>query len=286
MNTLLINVRWFFWGLLGLLAFAGIVMAWPFRSLLRKPVTIDNGPYSLGVHKAVRPSSNRTRVVVYSLVAVALVIVAAIANRTSGTPVVEAGAEATPTRVGPTPTDITMRERYSLDASLPGRPDIDAHFPRWDACRTYNIGGVDATDGIACSLGAFATVTAAVGATPEGMEVEIITITTTVTVPPTETVTAPPPITETTTPTPELPTPTPVPPTQTPVPTTPVVTEPPATEEPCENGNPGNLKCVGNAGEDPNGHGTMPEDNAGGDGNGEHGNQGTNPNSPFYTPQP
>jgi hypothetical protein len=43
------------------------------------------------------------------------------------------------------------RERsYQLDASLPGRPDINAHEPRWDACRTWDIGGVDATDGIPC----------------------------------------------------------------------------------------------------------------------------------------
>lgn len=42
------------------------------------------------------------------------------------------------------------------------------------------------------------------------------------------------------------------------------------------NGNPGNLKPVGNAGENPNGQGTMPQDNAGGNGNGQHGNQGVN----------
>jgi hypothetical protein len=40
------------------------------------------------------------------------------------------------------------------------------------------------------------------------------------------------------------------------------------------NGNPGNVKDVGHAGEDPNGQGTMPQDNAGGNGNGEHGSQG------------
>jgi hypothetical protein len=59
------------------------------------------------------------------------------------------------------------------------------------------------------------------------------------------------------------------------VPTEPVVMpepETPATEEPA--GNPGNLKDVGNAGENPNGRGTMDNDNAGGNGNGEHGNQG------------
>lgn len=39
-------------------------------------------------------------------------------------------------------------------------------------------------------------------------------------------------------------------------------------------GNPGNTKGVGHAGENPNGKGTMPLDNAGGNGNGEHGNQG------------
>jgi hypothetical protein len=41
-------------------------------------------------------------------------------------------------------------------------------------------------------------------------------------------------------------------------------------------GNPGNTKSVGNAGENPNGKNTMPLDNAGGNGNGEHGNQGVN----------
>lgn len=52
-----------------------------------------------------------------------------------------------------------------------------------------------------------------------------------------------------------------------------IVIEPPA-EEGCGHGNTGNTKCVGNAGEDPNGKGTMDNDNAGGNGNGEHGNQG------------
>jgi hypothetical protein len=66
-------------------------------------------------------------------------------------------------------------------------------------------------------------------------------------------------------------------PTQEPPVVTPPVVEPeqpetPATEEPA--GNPGNLKDVGNAGENPNGRGTMDNDNAGGNGNGEHGNQG------------
>lgn len=46
----------------------------------------------------------------------------------------------------------------------------------------------------------------------------------------------------------------------------------------CDNGNPGNKKCVGKAGEDPNGRGTMPLDSA--DGNGEHGNQGQGGNRP------
>jgi hypothetical protein len=41
-------------------------------------------------------------------------------------------------------------------------------------------------------------------------------------------------------------------------------------------GNPGNTKDVGHAGENPNGQGTMDDDNAGGNGNGEHGNQGVN----------
>jgi len=41
-------------------------------------------------------------------------------------------------------------------------------------------------------------------------------------------------------------------------------------------GNPGNAKSVGNAGENPNGKNTMPLDNAGSNGNGEHGNQGVN----------
>lgn len=49
------------------------------------------------------------------------------------------------------------------------------------------------------------------------------------------------------------------------------------TSETCNNANPGNHKCVGNAGEDPNGKGTM-DDDAPVTGNGEHGNQGTNTN--------
>lgn len=68
-------------------------------------------------------------------------------------------------------------------------------------------------------------------------------------------------------------------------PETPVVVPTPETpetpaEDTCEHGNPGNTKCVGNAGEDPNGAGTMPQDNAGGGGNGEHGNQGQGGNKP------
>ena len=54
----------------------------------------------------------------------------------------------------------------------------------------------------------------------------------------------------------------------------------PDTDKPadtCGNGNPGNHKCVGNAGEDPNHKDTMDNDST--DGNGEHGNQGTNGNS-------
>lgn len=83
--------------------------------------------------------------------------------------------------------------------------------------------------------------------------------------PPTTEVTSTPDITNTPDPTEEV-TSTPEPPTNTP--------EPPATEKPCDKGNPGNTKCVGNAGEDPNGKGTMPNDNAGGNGNGATGNQG------------
>ena len=63
-----------------------------------------------------------------------------------------------------------------------------------------------------------------------------------------------------------------------------VVVDPPVvvpdTDKPadtCGNGNPGNHKCVGNAGEDPNHKDTMDNDST--DGNGEHGNQGTNGNS-------
>lgn len=47
----------------------------------------------------------------------------------------------------------------------------------------------------------------------------------------------------------------------------------PAPKSTCEHGNPGNKKCKGNAGENPNSKGTMPKDST--DGNGEHGNQGT-----------
>ena len=64
------------------------------------------------------------------------------------------------------------------------------------------------------------------------------------------------------------------PPTVTPPTVTPPTVEPPVTPEDTAKGNPGNTKSVGNAGEDPNGKGTMPLDNAGGNGNGEHGNQG------------
>lgn len=53
----------------------------------------------------------------------------------------------------------------------------------------------------------------------------------------------------------------------------------PETPDTCNNGNPGNTKCVGNAGENPNGRGTMDNDNAGGNGNGEHGNQGEGGNN-------
>ena len=51
----------------------------------------------------------------------------------------------------------------------------------------------------------------------------------------------------------------------------------PADNDECAKGNPGNLKCVGNAGENPNGKDTMPADNTGGNGNGQHGNQGEKP---------
>ena len=30
------------------------------------------------------------------------------------------------------------------------RPNIDAYSPRPDSCRTYNIGGMDSTDGLSC----------------------------------------------------------------------------------------------------------------------------------------
>jgi hypothetical protein len=50
-----------------------------------------------------------------------------------------------------------------------------------------------------------------------------------------------------------------------------IVTVTPA-EETCKSANPGNLKCVGKAGEDPNGKGTMPNDST--DGNGKQGNKG------------
>jgi len=62
---------------------------------------------------------------------------------------------------------------------------------------------------------------------------------------------------------------TPPPPTTTPLPD--------ASPQPegCDGGNPGNLGCNGNAGEDPNGRGTMDDDST--DGNGEHGNQDVKP---------
>lgn len=64
-------------------------------------------------------------------------------------------------------------------------------------------------------------------------------------------------------------------------PNTPVVTPTPVVHDTpapavSDKGNPGNVKGVGNAGENPNGRDTMPLDNAGGNGNGEHGNQGVN----------
>jgi hypothetical protein len=87
--------------------------------------------------------------------------------------------------------------------------------------------------------------------------------------------------------TPDLPTATPD------ITATPKPTENPtqvATEKPCDNSNPGNLKCKGNSGEDPNGSGTMPQDNTGGNGNGQHGNQGTggngNGHNATVTPSP
>lgn len=55
--------------------------------------------------------------------------------------------------------------------------------------------------------------------------------------------------------------------------------EPPIIVDNKSTGNPGNTKDAGHAGEDPNGRGTMPLDNAGGNGNGEHGNQGQGGNS-------
>ena len=57
-----------------------------------------------------------------------------------------------------------------------------------------------------------------------------------------------------------------------------LITESPVVVENSNLGNPGNTKPVG-TGEDPNGRSTMPADNAGGNGNGEHGNQGQNGNS-------
>ncbi|SRR5258706_3046083 len=56
----------------------------------------------------------------------------------------------------------------------------------------------------------------------------------------------------------------------------PPVVVPPVTHT-CNHANPGNKKCKGNAGEDPNNKGTMPTDST--DGNGTTGNSGTNNNS-------
>jgi hypothetical protein len=55
-------------------------------------------------------------------------------------------------------------------------------------------------------------------------------------------------------------------------------TEEKPADKPATTGNPGNLKAVGHAGENPNGRDTMPLDDPQGI-NGEHGNQGTNPNA-------
>lgn len=115
---------------------------------------------------------------------------------------------------------------------MPNRPIIDAHFPRWDACRTYDIGGVDPTDGIACANSGNVDHkeqaeenTAVTPATPEA--------TTIVTTPATSTADAPA-VTETPIVTPEAS----VTPESTPQP-----------EVTRERGNPGNDKPVGNAGE-------------------------------------
>lgn len=67
-----------------------------------------------------------------------------------------------------------------------------------------------------------------------------------------------------------------------PVVETPVVVDPTVVvveDDTCDNANPGNLKCVGNAGENPNGKDTMPLDSGSLEGNGQHGNQGKGGNS-------
>lgn len=112
--------------------------------------------------------------------------------------------------------------------------DYGQHAPRPNACRTYLWGGYDMADGVVCK-----------GAAPKAVSFEPES--TVVVAPPATVVVVAPPV---------------------------VVVDTPVQENTCTNANPGNTKCKGQAGEDPNGKGTMPEDNTGGNGNGQHGNQG------------
>lgn len=112
------------------------------------------------------------------------------------------------------------------DSLLPGRPAIDAHFPRWDACRTYDIGGFDPTDGVSCGNEEPATKKDQTEDTSPIVELPALTVEPVVTT--VEPVTVPDVV------------------------EAPETVEPDVAPEPTqerERGNPGNDKPVGNAGE-------------------------------------
>src|SRR4026207_1340695 len=49
MSAFFANVRWFFWGLLGLLAFAGIALVWPFRKVAVSKKTLAFAIFTLAL---------------------------------------------------------------------------------------------------------------------------------------------------------------------------------------------------------------------------------------------
>ena len=129
----------------------------------------------------------------------------------------------------------------TISVSLPVVNDYGHHNERPDACRTYRFGGSDMSDGDSCGIkGSKATPVVAVEA-PVVQQSSAVAVQASVAV------------------------------VENPVVAVVVVVKDADT---CTNANPGNTKCKGKAGEDPNGKGTMAVDNAGGGGNGAHGNQG------------